>query len=506
MKKINIFLLLLMIPGFFLVSCNKFEEINTDPDAPTKVPSSMLARNLLLEVLRTGGNKYFIYDNLMSKQLAWGEGMESYQYNTFGRSDFSGYTTVLSGVKMVELADEAFKNSYDGLFHFIKAYKIFYTSMEMGDVPYSEALKGESGLETPKYNTQKEVMTGILADLDKAYELFSDGRTFEGDIVFNGNLEKWKKTVTAFQLKVLMFLSKKESDADLNIKAKFAQVVQRGLMTSNADNFQLVFSSKSGQIYPFNNNNTKHDVYGMLSNVMVDHLKSWGDYRLFYYARPSEVKLAAGKQADDWDAYLGVDPSLSGGDIKNIYTSDDFCHFNYRYTDYEPGEPLVRIGYAEQNFILAEAVLRGWIPGNANDYYKKGIEASMNFIADHTPDNVKYHNGRKITPAIIASTITNPAIQLTGTFSTDLEKIITQRYVASFMILPWDAYYDYRRTGYPVLPINPATNQNAVKDKLPIRWMYPDGEYSSNKENVEAAVQRQWGGTEDVNKVMWILE
>lgn len=63
----------------------------------------------------------------------------------------------------------------------------------MGDIPYEEALQGETGLVKPKYNTQKEVMQFVLADLDKAYELFSQANDFTGDEMLGGNVEKWKK-------------------------------------------------------------------------------------------------------------------------------------------------------------------------------------------------------------------------------------------------------------------------------------------------------------------------
>ena len=71
---------------------------------------------------------------------------------------------------------------------------------------------------------------------------------------------------------------------------------------------------------------------------------------------------------------------------------------------------------------------------------------------------------------------------------------------------PFDAYYEYRRTGYPELPINPKTNRNTVKDKIPVRWMYSTWEYDFNRESVEEAVARQYGGLDDNNKLMWILQ
>ena len=72
--------------------------------------------------------------------------------------------------------------------------------------------------------------------------------------------------------------------------------------------------------------------------------------------------------------------------------------------------------------------------------------------------------------------------------------------------LDYQPYYDYRRTGYPVLPVNPETSQNFnAPDKLPMRWQYPDVEISYNTENVETAIQRQYG-SDEVNGVMWILQ
>lgn len=131
----------------------------------------------------------------------------------------------------------------------------------------------------------------------------------------------------------------------------------------------------------------------------------------------------------------------------------------------------------------------------------------MRFAADNTPDNADYHHNRMITDEVIAQTLANPTIQLNGNFDTNLKKIIEQKYVAGFMQLPYQTYYDYRRTGYPVLPINPETNMNHdAPTKMPVRWLYPTTEFDYNKENVEEAIQRQFAGDDDVNAIMWLLQ
>ena len=506
MRRINKYIAILLATSS-LASCSVFDDINTNPDATTKVTPSLLATGLLLNITSSSSSKSFVYDEMLSKQLAWaGEGIEDYQYNVFGRSSFS-YGTLIDAQKMVESVRDNNVNAYDGLAHFIKAYKIFYMSMEMGDIPYEEALKGESGLVKPKYNTQKEVMNFVLADLDEAYRLFSDAKDFTGDPFLGGKVKAWKKITTALQLKVLMHLSKKEADPDLKVKERFAEIVAtRSLMESNDDNFQMKYADKANTLYPFHNTNTKQALNAVLSNMIIDKCKATGDIRMFYYAKPAEAKLKAGIAADSWDAYIGIDPSQPHSTIENEYTAKNYCELNARYLDYPSGEPIIRLGYAEQNFILAEAATRGWISSDASTYYKKGIKASMDFIAANTPAETIYHHGHPLTPEAIAAFLETPTIQLGNNQEANIEKIITQRYLASFMQHPYDTYYDYRRTGYPVLPINPATNRNTVKDKLPMRWMYPKSEFDYNKENIEEALQRQFGGSDDVNNLMWILK
>lgn len=507
MKKLNQYIVCFLLLNVFLTSCSNFDDINTNPDAANKATPALLATKLLLNITKTGGDKNFVYDNFLSKQLVWGDAMEYYQYNWFERDDFSGYKVLTNCAKMVEQASEDEKDAYQGLAYFMKAYKLFYFSLEVGDIPYTEALQGESDNIKPKYDTQKEVMLSILDDLDKAYESFSVASNFSGDPILKGNTEKWKKTVTAFRLKVLINLSKKESDPDLQVKERFARLVASGtLMESNEDNFQLVYADKAVQVYPFHNTQTKHAGYAIMPSTIVDVFKEYKDYRLFYYAKPAKVKTEEGVDASDWDAYIGINPADPFESIKKSFSTGYFSGLNARYTDLPSGEPLIRIGYAEQNFNLAEAALRGWIPGDASAYYKKGIEASMNFISANTPDDVIYHYGRKLTPEVISEYLDSPIIQLGADKEENIKKVLTQKYLASFLQHPYDPYYDYRRTGYPVLPINPNTNMNTNKDMIPLRWMYPMTEYSFNKENVDEAVQRQFGGVDDINKPMWILQ
>lgn len=504
MKKLSIYLVcawMLILVG----ACTSFDELNTDPDATTKVSPEMIATNLILNIAKPSTAKAFFNSSFLMKYMAWGEGSGDYQYNKFGRSGFGSYYKLISAQKMVELAEGYNQEAYIGLAKFVEAYKMYYLTMEVGDIPYSDALQGEEGGIKPKYDTQKEVMLGVLKSLEESYANFSKAKDFDGDPMMGGSIERWKKTVAALQLKVLMNLSLKVSDPDLDVKGRFAAIVANSaLMESNDDNFQVDFSAKKGQRYPTYNDDFNYSQYPMLSITLIDVLKQFKDYRLFYYAEPAEAKLKEGIAEDSWDAYIGVDPSDSNSDIMETYGKKEFCNINLRYKEDPKGEPFITLGYAEQNFILAEAVLRGWIGGSADTYYKKGIEASMRFIADNTDD--KYAHNHEITDNYIAGYLDNPEIQLTQGRDNGLEMVMIQRYLASFLHCPWDAYYDYRRTGYPEMPINVETNQNEVSTQLPKRWMYPQSELDYNSENVKEAIQRQYGGEDNHNALMWILQ
>jgi len=503
-------ILLFFLSLILVIGCDNFEDVNTDPDKSTTVPSSMLASKVIYEMLqktRTGVKEY-VNDGVIAKQITWNEGVSDLQYNNFGREDFKDFWQVTNCFDMVTKSPG--HKGYEGLALLGKAYMVYNISMKVGDVPYSEAGQGEEGNTRPKYDSQKDVMSAILRDLDEAYKCFSaaDDTAFEGDLIFNGNKENWKKVITAFQLKVLINLSKKEADSDINPKSRFAGIVQSGsLMSSNDDNFQLLYRDQSGMKYPFNDLTSNQTKYAMISSVLIDQLKEYGDYRLFYYGEPSRAKTEAGIADSEFDAYVGVDPSLPFGEVSKAHGANLYCSPNLRYTStaHVEGEPLVRIGYSEQQFILAEACLRGWISGDASTYYKKGIESHMKFVKDFTPD--EYAHGRVLTDEYIASYLASEKIQLAGNFEKDLEKIITQKYISYYLQNTYEAYYDYRRTGYPVLPVNPETSMNVTApDRIPVRLMYPTQEYNFNRENLEEALSRQFGGSDNINDVMWILK
>src|SRR5690606_16445686 len=116
-----------------------------------------------------------------------------------------------------------------------------------------------------------------------------------------------------------------------------------------------------------------------------------------------------------------------------------------RYHQDPTNEPLVLMGYAEQQFILAEAVVRGWISGDANAYYESGIRASFKFYETYAKGVGTY-----VDETAASAYLSHPLVEFASTQSESdrLERIITQKYLRSFLQGGWSAFYDHLRTGY----------------------------------------------------------
>lgn len=495
-------------------SCtSSFDDLNTDPDSTTKVRPSMLATKLILDMV---GSAKQTNNEFLVKRMFWGEQMDDSQYNRFGKASFSNIELLTSAQKMVDLSSESDRDAYTGLFYFMKGWYFWRATMNVGDIPYKEALN-IIDFTYPKYDEQKEVFKGVLADLALADQHFSKATgSFEGDPFYKGDPIKWRKATNVLRLKVLMSLQKRVDDnPDMEVKALFAKIVNEGnLFTGNDDNLQVVYSDVETNRNPLHKEYTRSVEVYAATTMLVSPLKEYKDNRLFYYLAPAQaltdpVYLAKGetlRRADDWDAYRGVDVAGTFDEEKKKISILMHSRPNDVYRLTYTGVPCIRLGFADMNFLLAEATERGWIQGSAKKYYETGVKASFDFVRKTVP--VAYNNGVAITDDYIDAYLKaeQTSYKEAGTMTDRLKQIWMQSYLAGYFHMAQDAYYDYRRTGYPAYPINPKTNQNTQSDKIPMRWMYPDSENNYNKEELKVALERQWGGVDDANNIMWLLK
>ncbi len=487
-----------------LGSCTQnFDNLDQNPNSPEEVVPSLLLTDIVLAVAQPTYGKTFFNTSLVTKQIVWTETIESYQYYYFDRSSFDDYNALRNVQKMVQEAERTEEPVYIALSHFFNAWFAYNVTMVFGDVPFTDALKGETEeVYFPTYDTQEEVFTGILDQLEQANQMLAttDGE-LAGDVIYGGNKAQWRKVVNTFALKVLISLSNRAGSSSINIAQKFKQIVENPnkypVFGSNQDNMQLIFSDKGGERYPFWN--SSHKPYPNMDEFFTNILKEKQDRRLFYYAAPTGNAVSQGLVTNDYDAYKGADGTSEFNNIVSQEAAKDLSRIHERYyTDFD-AEPYVSLGYVEMQFNLAEAAYRGWISGNAETYYNAGIRASMEFFRN---------NARSYPDVIMDDAYINSYIQsapVAYNASEGLEQIITQKYIASFLNTGWSNYYNYRRTGFPKLKVNPATSLNqGHEDMIPLRWRYPQKEVDYNTENVQEAIKRQYG-EDDINGRMWLL-
>jgi len=508
-KLFNIIIALLAV---FVSGCNNFDEINTNPDKPSQATAPWLATTMIRTITSdaVGSTKGFTVPYQHGKYILFTERKEGSQYNNLGRASFSDHLTVLRNVDpMIEYANALspeLANSYQALGHLIRAWQFFQLSMRVGDIPYYEAIQGNKGVIKPKYDLQKDVFKGVLNELDQANDLFSKGADISGDFIYSGNVDKWRRLVNSFELYVLINLYKKTSDSDLNVVNKFKEVAQRPLMRDYKDNFAITYNGTKGYCYPWSN--TAADLnpftqYTMLSTTYINLLKENQDRRLFYVAEPAESLLAEGKIESNFDAYIGVEPSDEYSNIIDKKNKKEYSDMNKRYVELATAEPVGLFCHWDMEFLLAEAAVRGWIDDDAQTHYFNGIRSSMSFYANFVP--AKYTHGITIDQSYINSYLSS--VMLNGTLENKIKQIIHQKYMAGFFQNRYQAWFEFRRTGYPEFILNPSTNMNPTDNtKFPIRWQYPQNEIDYNTDNLNEAIQRQYNGRDDFNGIMWILK
>jgi hypothetical protein len=494
-------------------SCQDFSEIGLNENRPASVPPSLVLRGILSDL----SERPWSLEHRQNQ--FWSCNYNYYGTNEYWTNASLSYLTLKNVIKMEEEAAKsgAEVNPYTALGKYFRA--VFYTRMtqQVGDIPLSEALQGLE-VKEPVYDTQKEVYVQILEWLDQSNTelkqlIAANDLSLTGDFYYNNNLTKWRKAVNTFKLRVLISLSKHDTDTDLNIKSKFNEVISNPtefpVMTSIDDNMNYVFNGTT-QIYPTNPGNRGFDKgrYNM-TETYIKGLTDRNDPRVFVIANPAKAKITGGTPANDFSAFVGAPAGESLDDMtvkagNGVYS---FANQKRYYTSLAGPEPGVQLAYWELCFNVAEAINRNWISGDAKAYYENGIKASMTFygIAEGTQIPIyESDNDNQIGTATASLTnyLAQGSVAYAGNNGTGLTQILTQKYLAFFQNSGQEAYFNYRRTGVPAFHSGVGTGNSGV---IPKRWLYPTNETFYNDNNLKAALMRQFGSeVDDVDNELWI--
>lgn len=474
-------------------SCIDLEEMNVDPNHATTTNPALL----LTGVAYTAFNQTSSDACHATKMLILTSGESRYQVYKWTRGDFGYYGNLRDVAKLAEEAGEG--SAYRALALFFRANYFFHLSMDFGSIPYTDALKAETEANyQPEYDSQETVMAGILKELAEADALLENSHDIiTGDIIYNGNLTRWRKLINAYRLRILMTLSGKTKVGDIDVKSEFAAIVAgKPLMEGVEDNGQLVYLDQQNNRYPYFNDSD----FGsgrFMDSTYIAALAERRDPRLFAIATQTPNAEKEGKAIDDFTSYDGGDPAVPYSLVNDKAVAGNCSKPATRYYQTPTNEPMILLGYTEQQLILAEAVVRGWISGNDKAYYESAVKASFDFYRTYATDVAAY-----LTADAAETYLKGERVAYTSDLSADekIERIAMQKYLPTFLQGGvWLPYYEALRMGYPDF-------RRAEGVSLPYRWMYPQDEYNNNAANVETALKEQFGGSDKISDKPWWLQ
>ncbi|WP_338793110.1 SusD/RagB family nutrient-binding outer membrane lipoprotein [Bernardetia sp. Wsw4-3y2] len=481
----------------FMFGCNPPEDTNVDPNEPSKASTSFLL---------TSAEKVLV-DNIWDEWANGRRGMQLSQYwasnqyssesryafrtaqtNTLWSLYYAGVITDLN--EIIRLNTES-PEDYEGfgapenqiaVAKILRAYMYQVITDTWGAAPYSQAGNPDEFL-YPKYDSQEEIYTGIINELNEAIAAINpSGTAVAGDAIYNGDMNKWRLFGNSLKLRVGMRIA----DVSPSLSQQtVSSAVSAGVFQSSADNALFNYLSAAPNNNPLNQDRKTRADFAM-SNVFVNELLELNDPRIAFYGAPT----VSSSPSDPLNVqYVGEVYGLTENDAAN--TADEGISQPSQLV-LQPTSPGILMTYAEVQFLLAEGVERGFVSaGSAAEYYNQGITASMN-----------YWSGGSLSDSDIAAYIAQPTVNYSALKASGEEWNVIigqQKWIALYM-QGLEAWAEYRRLDFGILQ-EPAAGALEGNGEIPTRIPYPLNEQSSNKANYTQAVSSQ--GADVLNTKLW---
>jgi hypothetical protein len=492
MKKIFLYTLsTVLIWG--VAGCKKpsdFGNTNVDPSATTVPIPSALLTNVELTLPLYASTQLEALNGAQYSQMYSETQYPAVSLYSLPQYNFTGeYNGILYDLQNIINLNP--NNNMVAAATVLQQYIFWHITDAWGDVPYSQALKGLAYI-NPAYDTQQSIYTGMLASLTAAQAKF-DGSAISGDVVYGGDVTKWKKFTNSLRLLISLQLSKKmptSSDfAATQFKAALADA--GGTITSNADNFAITYPSGTYKDPLYNLYDGRSDYAE--SKTMTDLLASLGDSRGTVYggAFNDPNNVTGGTVSSN----TGLPP---GGDRTSTViftTANPNWAMVLRADKRTPTSTLTMLSASESLLARAHAIALGWTTETYATTYGPGIVQSFEQWGLTDP-----------TPVYLAGV---------GVAAPSFQQIIQQRFLASYPdgFMGWDMYRlttttrDGGTTGTAFannpLGIKPGTGATNNPKLIVSRFTYAQTEYTTNTVSVNAAAARITGGDKQDSRVWW---
>lgn len=439
------------------------------------------ARRSALNAIRVpaGYAKYYATHSLI-------EPGDRYQYDQVHNDDpWGAYTSeakmIVHLVKVMERMEDPLLVNKLAMANIMKAAIFSFLTDVFGDVPYSDAgLALLEGNLTPQYDTQEFIYEDLLLTLKNACQSFDNTVPMwtSQDMIYNGNIAKWKK----FGYSLMLRLAMRVSNVDQALAREYAELaIAGGVILDNADNFQLVcLDGRNSERNPV--------TYGMIYNDPEKYWKLGADFVDALKDNDPRAQVIFGGK-------LKPEFAVPNSGIMNTYWFNDAA-WNYtlseqqgyphgrdvQVTTYEQIQknytkqsrflfaydaPVVRLAAHEMYFLIAKAASLGWNTGGktAVEMYENGVSANMKFYA-------QFNGTYKITDSEIETYLLHRPYSLANLYR--------EIWIANYLD-PFQAWFYIRQWGPDLAP-----NVNGID--MPRRNAYVTAELTRNTENYNQAL------------------
>ncbi len=551
---------ILLAAGMGLASCTShFEDLNTDPNRPTKVDP---AQQFGWTIAKTAGDRYenwrgnLIYSSCMIQHFAgttMGWSGDYYTLNmAYNNAQWErNYGHPVKNIEQLDfnlqkLAEEEGREIEEEM-ALVNIWKVFvYHRLTdlYGPVPFSEAGRGYTeGIINPRYDSEQTIylgdgeVMGMLEMLDEAaitLEAAGGSNVFgNADIMFQGDAQKWAKFANSMILRLGMRIS---GVAESEAKAFIQKAIERGVMESNMDIAYIehefgndpygLGNNGVSQVFLENSGASGHDF--RFSESFMNVLKHFNtaqiDPRLEYITGVYNAGFDNGQYFETYYPFDGSAPTSYDGlpnglepvqaqalaeekGFDELFTSGighlGFPQPNRTYMTTREA-PTIFMSYAETEFLLAEIAVRfPELAQDANGHYQNGIVAAMEMLD-------LYSTSGALVPRDEIQNYVNSLPVLGGNnrspleLESDLDEIHTQKWLA-LLFNGYEAYAEWRRTQLPSFVTNSQVNhpQGITNGRIPGRLKYPDIEQGTNGASWAKAVDMLSNGEDTFLNDLW---
>lgn len=474
-----------------VASCNKpsdFGDMNVDPNNPSDPNTALMFTNAIRSGLSTGVGAVNAPDGLLYVQHLSEVFYTTASLYTSRIFDYNGlYNGALADLqKIIDLNTANDTKSKPSVIaggsngnqlaaaRILKAHIFMQMADRWGDIPYSGALKGAADI-TPAFDTQESIYKALLKELKEAVASMDNGAGPTGDILLDSDMDWWKQWAASIRMIISLRLSKADPSTG---KTEFAAAFADGVLEDNSRNIFYYYLPDANNQNPWYNNYIVGKRYDYaISKTLVDKLQAVSDPRLPVFAD----KTGTG-------TYVGMPYGLTspvGYSAGTVTNPGNISLIGSAFRQQNSKTAITT--YAQLQFAQAEAAHLGWIAGGeaaAATYYLAGIKASLEQFG---------------VGAGYATYIAQPGVVYSAVNA--VEVIQTQKWIASYLGNGYEAWAEWRRTGYPVL--TPAPDAAPVSGgQIPRRQAYPTTERDLNTENYNTVIGRQ--GADELTTKTWV--